>query len=415
MCALEADDVDVAVPYLDDGDQEVRTAALVGLFRYGGIGGAVAAMGRFTDMGASSDPARKIFLARVMGQIGMRSFYQPLVPLLSDASADVRKQALLSAERIAHPRLLPLVIDNLESLTTRSEAMSALAAFGGALLPILEEALRGKVSFSKDTLLRLIRSCSRSRGGETTAFLGKLIAHDDEDIRLEALKGLNFCGYRASEEDRDGIERVLLGEVLQALRALLAKQDFGEHEDFAILRSALEGEIADRRKRIFLLLSFLYDPQAILGAERKLDSGIKTQVGLALELLDVTLSKKTRRLVFPLVDENTPLQRRIAALKVHFGLGNLSQRERLKEIISDTVSWRSSWLRACAIHAAAVSGSRDLVGEVEDALRIAAHPVRETAAWALSRLAPDVYRRHAERLQGDPNPQVARLARELLV
>jgi hypothetical protein len=150
-----------------------------------------------------------------------------------------------------------------------------------------------------------------------------------------------------------------------------------------------------------------------MGAERRLQSGIKTQMGLALELLDVTLAKKTRRIIFPLVDENTPLPRRIEELRAIVGLGNQGPDERLKEIIADTVSWRSSWTRACAIHAAAVSGRRGVAGQVEAALSIADHPVRETAAWALHRLDPDAYRRHAWRLREDSNPQVAALAAEL--
>jgi hypothetical protein len=227
------------------------------------------------------------------------------------------------------------------------------------------------------------------------------------------LKGLALSGYRASAEERDGIETAVRAEVEGSLRALLAKQDLGDGEPLSLVSRALDGELADRRKRIFLLLSFLYDAQAIQGAERKLSSGIKTQVGLALELLDVTLEKKTRRMVFPLLDENTPLGRRIDELESAFRLGRLGAHDRLKEIITDTGRWRSSWTRACAIHAAAVSGSLDLAGEVEGALRIADHPVRETAAWALATLVPDVYRRHADELRKDPDPRVSRLAREL--
>jgi HEAT repeat protein len=413
LCALQGDEVEETLSFLDDADQEVRIAALVGLFRYGGIGGVAAALGRFNEMGASADPARKVLLARVLGQIGERSFYQPLLPLLSDGSPEVRREALLSAGKVAHPRLLPPVIDNLKVSATRSEAISTLVVFGGHLLPILEESLFGKAPYDKETVVRLIRSCSMSRSDETVAFLEKLIAHPDDDIQWEALKGLNLCGYRASEGNREQVEKVLFGQVEHALRALLARQDLGKEKDFALLGSALDGELGDRRKRTFLLLSFLYDAQAIMGAERKLSSGIKAQVGLAIELLDVTLDKKTKRIVFPLVDENTPLAKRIAELKALVGLGNLSPEERLREIITDEAAWRSSWTRACAIHAAAVSGGQALAGEVEGALRIADHPVRETAAWALQRLDPDAYRRHVERLREDPNPQVARLAREL--
>ena len=418
LCALSGDDLEQALPYLEDPEPEVRKAALVGLFRYGSIGGVVAAMERFAEMGASPDPAPKIALARVVGEIGARSLYQPLLPLLADGSAEVRREALLAAANVSHPRLLAPVIANLKSAATRSAAMSALAAAGDALVPLIDEALDGQApdrvpdgGHDKDTLLRLIRCCSRSGGDGATAAFARRITHPDEDIQLEILKGLANRGYRAAGEQRSAVEGLLRDQLRRALRALLATQDLGESREYELLRSALEDELALRRRRIFLLLSFLYDPQAVMGAERKLASGIKTQAALALELLDVTLEKDIKRCLFPLLDENVPLKRRVEELKGLVGLDNLSARDRLRELITDTAAWPSGWTRACAVHAAAAAGISELAPEVEAALGFPEPPVRETAAWALHRLDPAAWRRHAPELRDDP--QLCGLARQL--
>ena len=147
-----------------------------------------------------------------------------------------------------------------------------------------------------------------------------------------------------------------------------------------------------------------------MGAERKLSSGIKTQVGLALELLDVILSKDIKQYVLPLIDENTSMKKRVDILRGPLELDNMGQSERLVEIITDRARWRSGWTRACAIYSAALAGLDDLLGEIESVLEITDHPVRETAFWAFYRLNPQIYRKYINEIRLDPNPLVSRLA-----
>ena len=139
-------------------------------------------------------------------------------------------------------------------------------------------------------------------------------------------------------------------------------------------------------------------------------SGIKTQVGLALELLDVTLSKELKGYIFPLLDENTPLEKRIHELKTLLNLRNMGQSDRLREIITDAETRRMGWTSICGIYAAALLGLRDLVGVIESAIGRSDFIVRETAAWALFKLDPDTYHKYSDALLMDPNPRIAELA-----
>jgi AAA family ATP:ADP antiporter len=70
--------------YLEDPDPQVRRGAMVGLLCSGGIEGVLAAGHKLLQMVASPEPAVRAFAAQVLGEVGVRSFYQPLVPLLSD-------------------------------------------------------------------------------------------------------------------------------------------------------------------------------------------------------------------------------------------------------------------------------------------------------------------------------------------
>lgn len=99
--------------YLEDPDPQVRRGAMVGLLCSGGIEGVLAAGHKLLQMVASSEPAERAFAAQVLGAVGVRSFYQPLVQLLRDDDPQVRRAALLAAGQLKNPKLWLLVLEGL--------------------------------------------------------------------------------------------------------------------------------------------------------------------------------------------------------------------------------------------------------------------------------------------------------------
>ncbi len=415
LCALkESDAVEEVTAYLDDLEPEIRLGAMVGLLRYGGISGVLAAGERLTALKQAANPADRLFVAHVIGEVQARNFYEPLPPLLADETIEVRKAALVAAGRINHPRLLPAVIDNLAHRRLRSPAMAALVGGGQAILPIAARALAGETDYDEEDVIRLVRACGYIKGEQVIALLKQHLNHPDDDVQFQVLAALDLCGFRAKAEDWAEIEHTLHGEVEHGLRVLLTRQEMGQGEALASLHRALDYEFDQARKRVFLLLSFLYNARAILRAGEQLRRGAKNVRALALETLDVTLPAEQKALVFPLVDESRPLTQRTRQLNKLFSLPHLDRTQRLEEIIADPAGlWTHGWTRACAIYAAAKLPLPGLAQVIEGALAINEHPVRETAAWALYLLAPDRYKTHAGKLSEDTNPNVAHLAAHL--
>jgi HEAT repeat protein len=412
LCALiESDAAETVVIYLDDPDLDIRLGAMVGLLRYGGIPGVLAAAQHLADLEHTSDPVMHGFVARVIGEVGLKNFYQPLVPLLSNENLDVRQIALVAAGQVNHPRLHPPVINNLDHRSLRSTAMSALVASGEEILPLVEKALAGETEYDEETVIRLVRVCAPIKGPGVIAVLKQHLNHPDDDVQYQVLVALAQCGYQAAVDDHTEIEHILKGEVEHGLRVLLAKQDIGQDDVLELLHSALDYELNQVHKRVFLLLSFIYDAPAILRAEDQLVHGSSNEKALALETLDVTLSSEQKAMAFPLVDESKSLAERTQQLGKLFLSQNLSREERLDEIIADPQGvWTHGWTRACAIYAVAKLSLAGLAGTIEAALTITEHPIRETAAWALHSLVPEKYQAHAAALAVDTNPHVARLA-----
>ena len=415
LCALvESDAVEAVLPCLDDDNEEVRLGAMVGLLRYGGISGIFAAGERLTTMESSADPAERSFVANVIGGVESQRFYQPLLALLEDEDAGVRQSALMATGQVKHPRLLPLAINNLSGASTRSTAMGALVANGEAVMPFVEKALADETTVAKDDVIRLVRLCGQVKGPQAIAILKQHINHQDGEIRFQVLMSLNLCGYRADEGDGQSIEQGLRLDAEHALQVLLAWQDIGQDEAMQPLLRALDEEFDQIRESAFLHLSFIYDAQSILQAGDRLVASHEGDKALALEMLDVTLTTAQKALVFPLVDPSLSLAQRIRQLGKIFPLTGLGRDERLSHIISDPERvWAYGWTKACAMYAAGKMGYEVCSGAVEATLSSPEYAVRETAAWALHKLAPDRYQIHAAELAADPHPQVARLANHL--
>jgi len=139
------------------------------------------------------------------------------------------------------------------------------------------------------------------------------------------------------------------------------------------------------RQRVLLLLSFIHDPQTMRQAAERLARGQAATQALVIETLEVTLSGEQKRLVLALVDGSISLTRRIRELGVPYT--QLTQDERLHEIISDTELWPYPWIRACAIYTAGKLARQSQASAIEKALLTSDPYIQETAVWALQNLA----------------------------
>ncbi len=393
----ESDAVERLTAHLGDEEPEVRTGAMVGLLRHGGIPGILAAGERFTAVESSPDPAERIFAARVIGEVKVRNFYQPLLSHLRDEDSGVRRAALVAAARVCHPRLLEPVVGNLAHPATRPLAMAALLAAGEAVLPIAAAALAGEGHREAGDVIRLVRVCGQIGGDRAIALLREHMVHPDGDVRYQVLSALDRCGFRAPHAGPDevaevDVEATLRGEIENALRILLTRQDLGEDEALRFLHAALDHELAQVRRRAFLLLSFLYDARAVLRAEEQLIWGSGSDQALALEMLDVTLSSAQKALVFPLVNPKTSPRDRIQQLTPHYALRGSSRAQRLRELSSSSAAaWTREWTRTCARAALAPAASDQDGGEASVLERVAwlktADLFADTPEHALAALA----------------------------
>lgn len=389
LCAVdEADAMEQVTPYLSDPEPDVCLGAMVGLLRYGGVAGVLAAGERLTALAASPHPEERCFVARVIGEVASPGFYQPLLALLLDDDQSVRQTALAAAGQVRHPRLLPLIAANLAQPATRSAAIAALIAYSEAVLPLVETEMARQADSNHQNVIRLLRVCAQVGGERTINLLKPYICHADDEVRSQVLAVLSACGYQAGGEAATAVTQALQHEAEQALHILVTQQDIGEEEGVQMLKRALESELDLIRRRVLLLLSFRHEAHAILRAGERLAATQEIEKALALEMLDVTLTAPEKAILFPLADPRLTLAQRIQQLGRLFPISHLDRDERLRHIIANPDGiWQHTWTRACAIYAAGKLGLRSAIEAITMAATVPDAVVQETAAWALGELA----------------------------
>jgi hypothetical protein len=221
-----------------------------------------------------------------------------------------------------------------------------------------------------------------------------------------------MCGYRASTVDIPHIEQRLYAEMAEAAWTLAALADIGNDASVACLHSALSYHLGQIQQRLFWLLSFLYDPQAILRAQDHLVHGTAEKRAYALEIIDVLVSQHLKTGLIPLLDEATPAQR-VQRLQAHFPQPSLELHQRLQDILTRSEGQITPWIKVCTLYTVTEHNAAACLEAVSAALADPIPQVRETALWALSKLEPAVYRNSLAMFQHDACPAVARVIRRI--
>lgn len=288
----------------------------------------------------------------------------------------------------------------------------ALVAGGEAVVPVLAAAFVAPEQLH-ETRLAIAQICGRIRGEQAIALLRTALAVPDDAVRSHVLAGLSMCGYRASAADILPIEQRLHAEMAEAAWTLTTLVDLGNDATVACLRTALSYHLGQLQQRLFWLLSFLYDPQAMLRAQDHLTHGTAEKRAYALEIIDVLVSPHLKTGLFPLLDEATSAQR-VQRLQAHFPQAHLELHQRLQNILTRSEGQITPWIKVCTLYTVAERNAAACLEAVSTALADPTPHVRETALWALSKLEPAVYRKSLAMFQHDACPVIARVIQRIV-
>jgi ATP/ADP translocase len=304
---------------------------------------------------ASPDPDRRRLAVQAVALYPEHAT-RLLIPRLSDRSSAVRmatQDILAGHAEYTAPAMAALVRETSAPIGMR---MAAIRALGRSASPEAAGALRMMVS-SPDLAVRggAVRALGRlqeSSGGSVFA-LGDVAA----GVRLEAR------------------EYFWLHSALSGLR--------GGHSSspaLELLCRTMEERMLRGVERVFRLLGLRYPPKDIEVAWKAYRRRQPNQLANALEFLDNILEYDVKRLVLPLLEEDS-IDRQALLL---FGFEPLTPGAALRVLIREG----DAWLAACATAAAGELGISEAEPDIRAALEAASPMLRPVAEQALARLAP---------------------------
>jgi HEAT repeat protein len=393
--------------FLEDPEPHLRQGALVGLLK-SGIEGSAEARQVLGQMAGSAIPSERALAARVLGEAGLASLYDLLLPLLHDGNPEVERAALWAAARVQTPRLWPLVLDKLGTPGLVRAATAALVAAGPPVLPELRAAFV-RPGQSPAIQARLVQIAGRIGGEAVVPWLVDQLSHPDAGIRSHVVRALHRCDYRAVAEEAPRVQGQIRAEVARSAETWATRVDLGDEQAVQLLREALHATLDQDRERVFYLLSFLCDRRAVLQARDNLALPSAEKRAYAREVVDLLAAPSVKGLIIPLLSDQ-PESQKLRQVRGFFPQPQRSRRQRLEEIATGPSARYGAWTRTCALYAIGALGKSELASTVAASLSAEEPLVRETAVWALARLDGAAYCSEIGNMIHDSSPQVARFA-----
>lgn len=389
--------------FLRDDHAGVRAAAVAGLIAHGGLDGILQAADPLKRMLEDPDPAVREQAARVLQEIRVRNFYQPVLKLMWDDNLRVQQAAIAAAGDMQSPELIPALVYKLGERETASAAGRALARYGESVLDVL-----GKVLANKDEELQIRRQVPRilaSMGSKRALdLLLSYLEVPDPSLRREVARATVRVKDRIPNAvvPEAPVEAIITREVQDAFGLLCALADMDSGGEQSLMKDSLGERMAAARERIFRLLAIIYPSKTVDVVYRNLTSPQQNVRANAVEVLDNLLSNRLKRVLIPLVEEQ-PVEARLRAAQSLFQLQRRSPEDWLAELLKS----RDPWLRVCALNETARRGLVSLAEPVRAALSDPDPVVRETAVRSVTLLMPaSQWRPALEGLHEDRNVRV---------
>ncbi len=327
---------------------EVRVRALGALAESGDDLAATEATSLARELARSDDPASRRAAATAFAwRDAVEVDRALLASLLDDPDLSVRAAALdaVAPDDATDSEIVHRVVAAIRVARIAGRATAALGRLGeAAVAPLGAEVARGDVPRS----VSLVRAAAAMTPSHGVWIVQPALDDPDRVVVLAALDALDAA--QGGERLEPGmLEPILLDSAALAERAFAARAALTDH-DTSLVR-ALDDEI-DLARRLVIAVLGLRHGDRIRAAMRVVDCEEGARRALAVEALDVVLSRREAAIALPLVRHDlTPEERAAGSQQTDWPAHQPDQW--IADIADDPERvWRSPWLTACALHAA---------------------------------------------------------------
>lgn len=319
-----------------------------------------------------------------------------LLELLRDVSVQVRHEALITARKVKRPETWSVLVELLSSPAYGHDAAAALIEAGPAALPVLETSFH-KSGQTDLVMLRIVQIMGRIGGDEALALLWKKADYPDKRIVKQILYSLRYINYRASGRQAQEVTDLLETELGKTIWNLAALNELPDEPEYTLLRDAIREEIRSNFDHVTMLLSILYDPEAVQLVRENIESGDPNGIAYALELMDLFVEKDLKPKLFPLFDD-IPVAQKLEQLQIYFPRESYNPIQVINYILNRDFNMNNRWTKVCAVYVSAYLKdfrvSRGLIAQMFNQDKM----LQETAAWVIYNKDKNFYKVISERL-----------------
>jgi AAA family ATP:ADP antiporter len=405
-CAIGRESaIPTITPFLEDASIPVRGAAIGALIKHGGLDGVLTAAESLKALLKNDDPLVRLEAARVLREIEVKSFFQPVLDLLQDADPRVRVSAVEAAGAMQSNELVLPLVEQLGRPETGQAAVRALAAFG----PSIERTMLRVLEDPQESIQvrrRVPRVVGQIGGQEAIArLLEQLASTEDIDLRIAIARAASKIRERSPRVrfDERQLDNAIRREIRDAYQALATIEDLGLG-DKELLPEALRRRHRVKLGLAFRLFEIRHPARTMQLVYANIDAESKAVRANAIEVADNVLSKEESRLLLPLLEDSTGPERVRRGAEL-FPILRKTQGEWFRALLDDP----HPWIVTCTLHLVAERRLTELEDRVTQHLKSPDAVVRELACLTLARLI------ESKRTDGDPaiREEMHRLASEI--
>jgi HEAT repeat protein len=336
-----------------------------------------AVAGALTRLAADDDLGVRLSAAAVLAAHDDEALDAWVAAVRGDAASAAL--AVEVASRAPSPVLVPHLVLLAGQPDAPDQLLDALVAHAEHLVPLLDDP--GLPGLARQ---RVVYALGEAGTIPARAALVRHLDDGDPGVAEATARALAATGHRESASDT-ALRDALAAQTARARRSLQILASLDGTPGTAPLLGALRDEVAMAGRRAEVLLSLAHDPQVVAAAMAGLASSSEHDRNTALEMLEVTVGRPLARALLAITSPDLHDSARMKLLTESGAQQQLPPHDWVRDLALDPDGyWRESWLRACALHAAATvspAQARDLAqGFVDDADPV----VAQTASWVVA-------------------------------
>lgn len=345
-CMLQPDELENLDIFVEDKDHRLMKSAITGLMTSGGINAVVTAGQRLLLLIPSANPAERKMAAEIIGELGVQSFYKPLLDLLKDENKEVLKAAIVASGKVKNERLISPLIRFFLLRQYERLVLNALHQAGDVSLKEIKQTLLHQ-RLLRQQQSKLILLCGRIGSENASGLLDELV-WKLPSLRSDIFHALHLCEFKSKPHNREQHIALMNQYIASAISILFMILALENKDTCKVLVDALYIELNEIRDSLLLLFSFVYDKDKMMKAKSTFLLNKKESVANALEIIEIEVPKEIS-LKFIKIFEPASIDDKCASLKAYYK-NNPFYPDIVDTVLNDKNYHFHRWTKAAALY-----------------------------------------------------------------